>query len=61
MSWTQTGTYKLWNPAIPDWRTWRKFGEHGEHREHGKHGKDGKHQPDLKHSIYDLRHSIHGS
>ena len=26
---------KLWNPAIPDWRTWSKFGEHQEYEERG--------------------------
>ena len=31
---------KLWNHAIPDWRTCSKF------REHGKHEKNGKRQPD---------------
>ena len=53
------GLYKLWNPAIPDWRTWRKFGAHGEH------GKDGKHQPEelkrsvlIRNTIRDSKHSI---
>ena len=50
------GLYKLFHPAILDGRTWSKLGEHGDH---GEHGKDGKHQlDDLKHPIYDSKHSI---
>ena len=46
----------MFYPATPDGKTRSELGEHGEH---GEHGKDGKHQPqDLKHSIYDSKHSF---
>ena len=47
------GLYKLWNPAIPNWKTWRKFWQHGEH---------GKDQPvELKHFICDSKYFNHDS
>ena len=49
----QAAPQKIWNPAIPDWRTWSKFGEHRKQGKHWEHGKNGRNQPnDLKHLMY---------